>query len=231
MSVAAQGSKCYLFIYGNSGLGKGLLYDLDICGFLPKYREVIFVNDYFQADVLGHRTVCFAEALEIASKHEADYIVAVGEPLARKKLFDRCLTNKCNVVSVNGSMTKFHNSVTVGKGTIVRMGSIVDVETVIGLNCFVNKNVSLGHNVVLGNNCSLAPGVVVGGFSKIGDSTYVGSGAVIRDRIVIGSNCIVGMGSVVTKNIPDNSIVFGNPATLKEKNYGKNIFKKSLDKN
>ena len=42
----------------------------------------------------------------------------------------------------------------------------------------------------------------------------VGSGATILSNLVIGENAIVGAGSVVTKNIPPNTIVAGNPARL-----------------
>lgn len=48
---------------------------------------------------------------------------------------------------------------------------------------------------------------------KIGDRTFVGEGAKIMAGVEIGKDCIIGAGSVVTKSIPDNSVVAGNPAT------------------
>lgn len=44
----------------------------------------------------------------------------------------------------------------------------------------------------------------------IGDNVYVGNNAMILPGVTIGPNCIVG-GTVVTKNIPSNSVVAGNP--------------------
>jgi maltose O-acetyltransferase len=49
---------------------------------------------------------------------------------------------------------------------------------------------------------------------SIGKKTFVGMGAVILPGVCIGENVIIGAGSVVTKNIPDNSIAMGNPAKV-----------------
>ena len=53
-------------------------------------------------------------------------------------------------------------------------------------------------------------------FGKIvvGDNVYIGNCAIILPGITIGDNVIVGAGSVVTKSIPNNTIVAGNPAKI-----------------
>ena len=47
---------------------------------------------------------------------------------------------------------------------------------------------------------------------KVGDNVFMGSNSVILPNIKIGNNVIIGSGSVVTKDIPDNTVVGGNPA-------------------
>ena len=49
---------------------------------------------------------------------------------------------------------------------------------------------------------------------KIGNNVYVGNNAMIMPGVSIGNNCIIGSGSIVTRSIPDNSIVAGNPARI-----------------
>ncbi|TLU85990.1 MAG: acyltransferase [Chlorobium sp.] len=49
---------------------------------------------------------------------------------------------------------------------------------------------------------------------KIGDYVYIGYRSIIMPGVTIGNNCIIAAGSVVTKNIPDNSVVGGVPAKL-----------------
>ena len=55
---------------------------------------------------------------------------------------------------------------------------------------------------------------------KVGNNCFIGMGAIIMRNITIGNNCIVGTGAVVRENVPDNSVVFGNPAKV--------IFKTSM---
>lgn len=49
---------------------------------------------------------------------------------------------------------------------------------------------------------------------KIGNNVYIGINAIILPGVNIGNNVIIGAGSVVTKSVPNNSIVGGNPAVL-----------------
>ncbi len=60
----------------------------------------------------------------------------------------------------------------------------------------------------------------------IGKKCFIGANAIIMPGLKIGNNCIVGAGAVVTKDVPDNSIVAGNPARIIKQNistvkYGK----------
>lgn len=51
----------------------------------------------------------------------------------------------------------------------------------------------------------------------IGKDCWIGGGAIICPGVTIGDRCIVAAGSVVTRDVPDDSLVAGNPAVLKKK--------------
>lgn len=59
---------------------------------------------------------------------------------------------------------------------------------------------------------NLIPDLEITAPITIGNNVYIGVRSIIMPGIIIGSNCIIASGSVVTKNVPDNSVVGGVPA-------------------
>lgn len=101
----------------------------------------------------------------------------------------------------------------------------------IGDNCYIGtKHIDVEHGflISIGNNVSISSARILAhdastkrylGYSKVGkvvieDNSFIGAEAIILPGVHIGKNVIVGAGAVVTKNIPDNSVVVGNPARV-----------------
>ena len=112
-------------------------------------------------------------------------------------------------------------------GNNVKIGSLahIDCDVKIGENTKIEgqayipplsrigKNVFIGPAVVLTNDpypmCDKMAGVI------IEDNAIIGARAVIRAGVTIGKNSVVAMGAIVTKNVPENSVVIGAPAFIR----------------
>lgn len=83
----------------------------------------------------------------------------------------------------------------------------------IGDNCFIAPNVSIftaTHPIDPIERLTKEYGKPV----TIGNNVWIGGGSIINPGVNIGNNVVVGSGSVVTKDIPDNVVVAGNPAKI-----------------
>jgi len=141
----------------------------------------------------------------------------------------------------NVKLAKFINlyGCTIGDNT--KIGTFVEIQknAVVGRNCkisshtFICEGVTIEDNVFVGHSVTFindtypratkqdgelqteADWVVEPTVVKKGAS--IGSGCTILANITIGENAILGAGSVITKNVPPNTIVVGNPAKVLRK--------------
>ena len=99
----------------------------------------------------------------------------------------------------------------VGSGLIVQHGHSTQILAErIGMNCQIWQNVTIGKN---------KPG---GNMPIIGDNCKIYAGAVVVGGITLGNDVTVGANAVVVKNVPDFSVVVGNPARIVKKD-GKRV--------
>ncbi len=75
-----------------------------------------------------------------------------------------------------------------------------------GTNATIGSNVTILHGVTLGHKNYNCPTLM--------DNVYIGSGAVVLGGITIGNNVVIGANAVVTKDVPDNAVVVGNPGKV-----------------
>jgi len=106
---------------------------------------------------------------------------------------------------------------TIGRGTVIMPGAIVNSDSKIGDFCILNTKASLDHDCVMEDFSSLAPNVTTGGNVRIGAFSAVSLGANIIHKRTIGRHTVIGAGALVLQDIPDFSVAYGIPASVVRK--------------
>lgn len=102
------------------------------------------------------------------------------------------------------------NHVDIGANTAIDRGTLGDTE----INDFVKIDnlVHVAHNCVVEESALVTAGVVLCGGVHVGRQAWIAPNSVIREQRHVGEGAMVGMGSVVTRDVPPGVTVFGNPA-------------------
>lgn len=101
-----------------------------------------------------------------------------------------------------------------GRGNYVQEGVILQAGVSMGDNSSIHMASVIGHESEVGNSVFIAHAVSVSGNCTISDGAFIGTNSTILPRLRIGKWAIVGAGSVVTRDVPDYTVVVGNPARV-----------------
>jgi sugar O-acyltransferase (sialic acid O-acetyltransferase NeuD family) len=103
---------------------------------------------------------------------------------------------------------------TIGEGCHILAKSAICARSKLGKSVILNTHADVDHECTIGDGAHVSANVIVAGGCTIGGNAFIGVGAAILPRLTVGKNAIVGAGSIVTKNIPENAVAYGNPAKV-----------------
>ena len=168
----------------------------EICGELV----IGFANENYMSDIDFHKAT-------------TKFIVAVGDNLIRKSIYDSLDDRGALFVQAMSNTAVVNELLLISEGTVVGIGAIVNTNVHIGKNTIINSGALLEHDVWVGSHCHIGPGAIVCGSAVISDEVFVGAGAVILPKVEVAMGVIIGAGSVVTRDISDNNATYiGTPA-------------------
>jgi UDP-3-O-[3-hydroxymyristoyl] glucosamine N-acyltransferase len=102
------------------------------------------------------------------------------------------------------------DDVEIGSNVSIDRGVLDD--TLIKKGAKIDNFCHIAHNVIIGKYSLIIAHAMIGGSTEIGDYSWVAPSAALMEGIKIGEKTLVGLGAVVTKDVPSNTVVVGNPA-------------------
>jgi UDP-3-O-[3-hydroxymyristoyl] glucosamine N-acyltransferase len=118
----------------------------------------------------------------------------------------------------DGSVVQFPHlgGVVIGDGVDIGANACIDRgtldDTVIEAGARIDNLVHIAHNVRVGADALVIANAMIGGGTQIGAGSWIAPTATLRESLVVGERATVGLGAVVTRDVPPDAVVMGNPA-------------------
>lgn len=207
-------------IYGASGYGREVMPLVRAA--LPPGAEAVFIDDGDRAPrVNGHR--CLDWQAFLAEPPGARAVcLAISSGTVRAHLAERCAAAGIGFFPARAASVVIMDDVEIGEGAILSPFVSLTSNIRIGRHFHANIQSYVAHDCVIGDFVTFAPGVKCNGNVHVEDHAYIGTGAILRQGrpgapLTIGRGAVVGMGAVVTKDVPPGATVVGNPARPMER--------------
>lgn len=205
-----------LAIYGCGGMGRDLLAALG-----AQEQQFCFVSDRpaeIGSTILGVPVHSLDELCHLKRTGTSiSVVISVSGYAIRRQLAERICAAKLPIGSAIAPTAIVGPDVSIGEGAVLCHHSIITVSTRIGRHFHANTFASVAHDCIVGDYVTLAPRVCINGNTVIEDDVYIGTGAILKQGtperpLRIGKGAVIGMGAVVTRDVPPGATVVGNPA-------------------
>ena len=203
-----------LVIIGAGGHGREVLDVVEATNaVVPTYEVLGFLVDRDGAhEPLARRAAGILGPISLIDNLDADYVVAIGNPVARAEIDQRCKSRGLTSPVLIHPAATIGSDVHLGPGSVVMAGARITTNVVGGRSLQVNVNATISHDARIGDYVTISPGCNISGNVRLGDSVYLGTGCVIIPGVQIGANTMVGAGAVVIRDLPANVTAVGVPA-------------------
>lgn len=177
------------------------------------YTDICFVDDHATGDCMGFPIVGTSAVIESLNDGRTDFIIGIGNNAVRKKIAEKYNVNWVTLLHPSAQIAVH---VSIGKGTVVMAGAVVNACANIGEHCIINTSAVVEHDNVIRDYVHISPGARLGGTVQIGEQTQIGIGVSVKNNIKICEHCIVGAGAAVVKDIQKMGTYIGVPARIKK---------------
>lgn len=197
-----------IYLYGAGGHAKVIIDILESCG---KTVTGIFDDDPLKV-IWNFSPSKFPGSFNFSND---ELVISIGNNKVRERI-SKIEATYLTAVHPSAIISKY---VTIGKGTVIMGGALVNADTRIGGHCIINSHASVDHDCILQDFVHISPNATLCGGVSVGQCSHIGSGAIVIPGKRIGDNTVIGAGAVVISDIPDNAVAVGNPAHVIKTSY------------
>lgn len=207
--LVGSGQHARVVLYNIKEQGK-----YEVIGFLDSDENKIG-SFYEGLPIIGN----YENLNEIKEKYKINkFFIAFGNMKYRKKVFDKFIEEGWEAVNIIHPNAVVSKQSKIGKGVLIECGCLITPNPIIGNNVVINTGSQVNHDNVIEDHVYIASGVILSGGVKIEENTLLDDGVIVCLGRKVGKNSLIGAGSIVTKNIPNDVICYGNPARIVRKN-------------
>ena len=214
------------------GGGTQLSYSVDIIEKQNLHRIVGIIDSKITigAELFNYRVIGRQEnIISLIKEYNIEgCVITIGDNWSRKMVYEQVSKLSSNMQWPNA----IHPSVIIGRDVVIGMGVLAMAGVIINTGAYLGNftnyytRCNIEHDCYISDYSSVSAGVVLGGKVAIGSLSAISLNATIFDRITIGKNTVIGAASLITKDVPDNVLIYGNPGEIiKYRSLGQKFLK------
>lgn len=195
-------------ILGAGGHAKVVIQTAKAAGFSP----VALYDDNIDRHGKNIFGIPIVGNIDQAQKSGRPSVIGIGDNLVRKQYGESLSLPWVTLIHPTAFVDP---TATVGEGTVIVAGAVVQVESTIGKHVIVNTSASVDHDALIGDYVHIAPGCHLSGGVTVNEGVLLGVGASVKPCMKIGAWSTIGVGSAVVSSIPEHVTAMGIPAQYK----------------
>lgn len=201
-----------IYIVGAGTYGEAMCELADILGYSVKgfYDED---DDKLNDLIMGVKVIGKFSNLNKDEIYGKNFIVAIGNNEARHNIMTEINQKGGITPTLIHPSSVISPSAKIGKGVYIQANACIWTKVQIDDFCIISPNTVIAHHTSIGEACLISTLSGIGASIIIEDKVFIGMGATIVTGLdTIGKNSVIGAGSVVLKNVDENSVYAGVPA-------------------